>query len=264
MICSVAAIFFGLFVLMIGAVDKAKSGSSKYRFFSNFGKVNTDLLDLGGGTKQASIMEITAGANLPQFILAIMWLLYRDIFISMAYAHDWAMYEHGPQRLMVSAPRGEQRGIWFLGHPWKGATILLLFQILVHFLLSQSIFAVRIEAYDQNGDPDPTHLVSNIGYSPVAMLVSMLVCVFLVVVLFNSGRMHMPSSSPIVGTCTAAISAACHPTREMHGMANEYLRWGEVRTYEGEQRHCSMTAALDFDQGLASPPEDGVLYAGRR
>ncbi|KAH8589129.1 hypothetical protein B0O99DRAFT_692866 [Bisporella sp. PMI_857] len=260
---SMFGILCGVLLLLAIVVSTARESSHKFHFFSNFGKVNTDLLPKGGGLAQASILDITASANLPQFILAIMWILYRDIYTSIAFARDWSRFEFQPQKLMVSRPRGQQRGVWFFSLPWAPAVFLLLMQMLLHFLISQSVFPVRIEAYDENGVIDPAHLVSNIGYSPVAMFVSLLVCVFLLWLLMWVGKQRMPSSAPIVGTCSAAISAACHPTRRTDGMANDYLRWGEVQTFEGTQRHCSMTAAIDFDVGWASVPMINVLYTGK-
>ena len=135
--------------------------------------------------------------------------------------------------------------------------------MLLHFLISQSVFPVRIQAYNEKGEIDHAHLVSNVGLSPVAMFVSMIVCVYLLWLLMWVGKGHMPSSIPIVGTCSAAISAACHPTTITDGMATGYLRWGEVQNREGSQRHCSMTRATDFDIGWASIPETNVFYAGK-
>lgn len=256
-------LLFGVFILMISTVAYAKESGHKFHFFSNFGKVNTDLLPIGGGLAQASILEIAASANLPQFVLAVMWILYRDIYTSMAFARDWSRYEFQPQKLMVSSPRGDQRGVWLLGLPWSAGVFLLLMQMLLHFLISQSVFPVRIQTYNEKGEIDPAHLVSNIGYSPVAMFVSVIVCVFLLWLLMWVGKGHMPSNIPIVGTCSAAISAACHPTTRIDGMAIVYLRWGEVQNHEGSQRHCSMTMATDFDTGRASVPEINVFYAGK-
>lgn len=248
---------------MLEAITMAKDSSHKFHFFSNFGKVNTDMLGMGEGAVQASVLRITAIANLPQFILAVMWILYMDIYTSMAFARDWSRFEYQPQTLMVTEPRGRQRSLWLMGLPWFQATFLTLMQALMHYLLSQSIFPVRIQAFDENGVVDPEHLVSNIGYSPIAMLVTMIICGFLFVLLLWVGKWHMPSTMPIAGTCSAAISAACHPTMRSFGMECGYLRWGEVQTYQGMQRHCSMTTATDFDTGRAWPPEINVLYAGK-
>ena len=257
-------VLFGLLTLMANAITLAKESSHKYHFFSNFGKVNTDMLGMGNkGEKRGNILSITAAANVPQFILAVMWMLYMDIYSSMAYARDWSRFEYQPQTLMVTDPGGQQRTVWIMGLPWFQGTFLTLMQTLMHYLLSQSIFPVRIQAYDAHGAVDPEHLVSNIGYSPIAMFVTMIICSLLFVLLLWVGKWPMPSSMPIAGTCSASISAACHPTTRSDGMVYGYLRWGEVQTYQGLQRHCSMTTAADFDTGRAWQAEVNVLYAGK-
>ena len=152
---------------------------------------------------------------------------------------------------MVSKPDGEQRELWLFHMPWAYGVALFLLQTLIHFLVSQSIFAARIETYDEDGILDPEHFVSSVGTSPVAMMCALIAFTILLIVLGNVGRQRIPSSAPVVGTCSAAISAACHPTHRYEGIEHDKLKWGVDR-----DRHCSLGRSAD----VTSFPIPGYLY----
>ena len=78
---------------------------------------------------------------------------------------------------------------------------------------------------------------------------------------------------PLVGSCSAAISAACHPPQGDDKPSRKAVRWGScgpsstldmtgddqtLSSGESETGHCSLTS---FD---VEPPVEGALYAGLR
>ena len=66
---------------------------------------------------------------------------------------------------------------------------------------------------------------------------------------------------PLVSTCSAAISAACHrPARD--GQAHMFqVQWGVVSpATEGHPGHCSFTTARDVN-GKENKPVPGQEYA---
>lgn len=72
-----------------------------------------------------------------------------------------------------------------------------------------------------------------------------------------TSRVKLKSAMPVVASCSAAISAACHPWKGNGdgSMAFSTLRWGALPV-EGEVGYCSFTTEE------VEEPEDGKLYAG--
>ena len=60
---------------------------------------------------------------------------------------------------------------------------------------------------------------------------------------------------PLASTCSAAISALCHPHEE-DGEASLFpVMWGEISQDEKGVGHCSFTTAADVKE-----PDKGRLY----
>lgn len=81
----------------------------------------------------------------------------------------------------------------------------------MHWLVSQSIFLVRITVLDSRGNEVPSVSISTCGYSPMAIIfVAVLGCIL---VLFGAGTgmRRYRVAVPLAGSCSAVISAACHP-----------------------------------------------------
>lgn len=70
------------------------------------------------------------------------------------------------------------------------------------------------------------------------------------------GFQKYDSGIPIVGNCSAAISAACHRPHDDTSAFLLPLQWGVVGDTVGGVGHCCLTS---FD---VTPPEPGRFYAG--
>ena len=80
--------------------------------------------------------------------------------------------------------------------------------------LSQSIFLVVINAYKYDGTPDPAAGQDRIacGYSPIAILITIVVGILVLLGgIANGFRRYPQVGIPLAASCSAAISAACHP-----------------------------------------------------
>jgi hypothetical protein len=239
-------------------------------FRLGFGALNENAMVLyasgeGNGVTMALL------ANIPQVILSSIYLVYMGIMSSMFLAQDWSKFAFRAQPLMTSKPVGKQRGTWLLGAPLEWGLALYALQTLLHWLVSQSIFVVQIIVYNKDGSPrayDPqttndfSH-ISNCGYSPIAIIFSVIAAGFLMLsAILLLWRRFPEGSPPVVSTCSAAISAACHPLTRTDDMRYEYLRWGSNGGFLDGVGHCSLTPARAFDCGQAFEPQEGYLYAG--
>lgn len=70
------------------------------------------------------------------------------------------------------------------------------------------------------------------------------------------GFSRFGKGAPLVGSCSAAISAACHPAEGEEDVAGREVMWGVV-SIEDRVGHCALSGRY------VSPPVRGRLYMGR-
>lgn len=228
------------------------------------GTVHQDALTMADN--QTSTIGMAILANIPQLFLAMVWLLFMGITTSMFLAQDWSRLAHKGQALMVSTPRGEQRGTWLLGAPLKYGIPLMVIQILLHWFISQSIFVVQMTAHNQDGSiynmPYGSDKMINCGYSPIGVIFCVIASVLLVLSSIVLMLRRFPKGSPpMVSTCSAAISAACHPMARKEGMEYKNIMWAVVGAHDNRVGHCSLISESVFEDGYAKKPTAGWIYA---
>ena len=95
--------------------------------------------------------------------------------------------------------------------------------------------------------------ISTIGYSCIAIItVIFLGAIMILIEVLNGFRVHR--GMPLAGSCSAAISAACHRPEEDVDAATKPVMWGVVSSENGV-RHCCFTS---FE---VSQPVPGELYS---
>ena len=207
-------------------------------------------------------------ANLAQPVLSVIYFAYNSIWTTMSLGREWNRYGFRRHGLRVSGrPRGAQRTTYFLQLPYRYALPVMALSGLLHWLVSQSIFLVAIARYDRDGNPVRAYSSAagssfqgeylTCGYSPVAILGVILVGIVMVAVLLAQGLRRFAPGIPLVGTCSAAIAAACHlPAFEDTAKAGfRRLAWG-VTGSNGEMGHCA------FSANLVEEPMVNHLYMG--
>lgn len=124
--------------------------------------------------------------------------------------------------------------------------------------MSQSLFLALIDVYDDQGVLDSRNTISSVGYSCIAIFFSILVGTIAVLGGILNGFRRYTADIPLVGSCSAAISACCHRPEEDTTAFLLPLKWGCIDADRSEAvGHCTLTS-MDV-----TPPLDGVLYAGK-
>lgn len=208
------------------------------------------LASIGGTTIIASVLI----SNIPQIILSFLYFLFNGVFTSMLLADEWSDYAHKRKPLRVSDPKPGQRSTYFLQLPYRYAVPYLILSGILHWTVSQSIFLAQVASYSKTGELIDPAAVSTCGYSPFGIALTLIVgtCLALSTVIL-SARRYKPGI-PLAGSCSAAISAACHGGEDVDTTAP--LKWG-VTSPKGENvGHCAFS---DKDVRRAKP---GKLYAG--
>ena len=176
-------------------------------------------------------------ANLPQVVLSFLFVIYNGLFTSMLLADEWNGYAHERQPLRVTSPKGAQRSTYRLQLPYKYGVPLMGASVTLHWLVSQSLFLVNMTGYETN---NLQYTLSTIGYSCIAIItVIFLGTVVMLLGLLNGFRRHQ--GMPVAGSCSAAISAACHRPEEDVNAANKPVMWGVVSSENGVG-HCCFTS----------------------
>ncbi|KAF2134767.1 hypothetical protein P153DRAFT_329435 [Dothidotthia symphoricarpi CBS 119687] len=199
-------------------------------------------------------------ANLPQLVIPFLFLAYNSILTSMLMAKEWSEFGYKRKSLRVTAPSGQQRSTYFLSLPYRYALPLLSASILLHWLTSQAVFLDRriVESvwWDSVYDDNTVGSVATVGYSPLAVLLCLVVGLLMVMALVALGFRRYQPGIPLAGSCSASISAMCHPLPGESEAATQTLLWGVVSTNGYGLGHCA------FSSRDVWAPQPGTQYAG--
>ena len=183
-------------------------------------------------------------------------------------AYEWSGYIAERKTLRLSSPHGIQRGTYFLTIPYRFAIPLQLFSAALHWLISQSSFVVDVGGLTYKGvrygtgsqaqfAPDEAMSSTMIGYVLLGIICSLAIGCVLVLWIAWVGSFKMESSQvstsgklradgdgrplhmPLVSSCSAAISAACHPPLEDDAADQLPVVWGRIPGSE----HWAFTSA---------------------
>ncbi len=152
-------------------------------------------------------------------------------------------YAHHRSTLRVTSPKGTQRSTYWLQLPYTYSLPLLILSSLLSWLASQSFFSVQIGILDSARDILNEGTISSCGYSPEAIILTMVVGSIIVLGTLATAARRYPPGMPLASTCSAAISAACHRPPNDVDAAVLPVQWGVVSTKNGIG-HCSFSSQL--------------------
>ncbi|KAI0416307.1 hypothetical protein F5X98DRAFT_388078 [Xylaria grammica] len=191
-------------------------------------------------------------ANVPQIVLGLAWWLANSLLSRLLLAQRWAQFILKRSGLRVSSPQGQQRRSFFLSLPYRYSIPLIIASTVLHWLLSQSFFVVQTRGfvYDLAQDQfvrDGTLDGSVIGYSTAAFILSLVIALVIFISIALLSMKPLPSREiqhdesgaevergfvvtrmPLVSSCSAAISAACHPGFESQETHLKLVQWGKM------------------------------------
>ena len=228
-----------------------------------FGTINAHAILYGPLSSYPGVRVVHRGlipmillSNAPQLVLSICYFLYNSVYTCMLAGFEWSRFAAHRKGLRVTSPNGSQRSTYWLQLPWTYSLPLGIASAVLHWLVSQSIFLVRIDVYDIHHDLDPDASFSSCGYSAYALAISIMVGSVMFLALLCNGFRTLDPTMPIVGSCSLAISAACHRPSEDNEASLSPVQWGAVfhETVE-KPGHCCFTS---FASML---PIEGQRYA---
>ena len=130
---------------------------------------------------------------------------------------------------------------------------------LLHWLTSLSLFLARVEISDPFGR-GISATKSTAGYSCLAIIFVLILGIFTLLIAAGMGYRPFAAEITTVGSCSAAISAACHASEvDSESIIGRKVRWGDVGIVPNlGVRHLTFSS----EDGVRKPVL-GEAYAGR-
>jgi hypothetical protein len=176
--------------------------------------------------------------------------------------NEYSRFAERRNTLRVSHPIGKQRSTYYLQVPYRYSLPLLTSMALMHWLISRGIYPVIVHVYDINGTEVPSRARYGRGISPLPLLLAFLLGLIMWILLFVLMRKRMGKGMPIIGTCSVAISASCHPPIG-EGDATKGLMYGVVPENHDGTGQCQAGAPrVTFSSGDVQPLIPGTIYLG--
>ena len=180
-------------------------------------------------------------ANTPQILLSSLLLGYNGLLTCMLLAQELSEYAHKRKPLRVTNRTGHQRWTYRLQIPYRYRIPLLIASGTLHWLLSQILFLARVDTFDSAGNISSANSFSSIGFSPIAIVTFLVLGSCLVILAYGTGFRTYKPGLPILGPCSAAISACSHRPVDDVNATDFPVKWGVVET-EGPVGHCCFTS----------------------
>lgn len=217
---------------------------------SRFGNADGRMLmQTGPALGAAGLAAAVLFSNWPQVLVSLVYLTYNSLFTNMHLAHEFSNYAIHRKALRVTTPYGQQRKTYWLQLPYTYGIPLVGISAVLHWLVSQAVFLVRI---DRNGfgsgmaelqRPKEADM-SVIGFSPSPMLALVLAGVCLMSVAVSMGYRRLQGTGmPVAASCSLALAAATHrPDGDVDASVLP-VKWGEVVGLgESGVGHCCFTS----------------------
>ncbi|CZT06813.1 uncharacterized protein RAG0_12456 [Rhynchosporium agropyri] len=203
--------------------------------------------------------------NTPQSLTSCLNLFYNNLFTNMLTGAEWNALAYERQPLRVTHPRGEQKSRLYLSMPYNYGIPVMFLSGMLHWLISESFFLVRITAL-QNGKTVEEHSISSMGYSALAFALAFTCSCTMILFLDMTARRRYGPGIPLVASCSAAISAACHLPEGDKEASLEAIQWGVIGgagISVGSWRNSDeYFGNCGFSSKLVAPPIPGRWYAG--
>ena len=198
-------------------------------------------------------------ANSAQLVVTVAYYLYNSVLTSMLAEAEYSSHgvDRKPLRVTWPAKNSQQRSTYWLSVPYQyGVPIMVLFAIL-HWLVSLSLSYIRMIPYDLNNQPVYENMTSSLRVTGLPMIFALFTWCIMMSILVALSLRKLKSPMPLAASCSAAISAACHPPKEdcpLTAALGEVM-WGETGPppdwdsdqYSDDNGHCTFTS-LDAAQ----------------
>ena len=104
---------------------------------------------------------------------------------------------------------------------------------ILHWFISQSLFFASVSVFDYNYVLDKSKTVKNLRWSPLAVLLGLILWLLTILALPTLRFQKYPTGMPLAGSNSAVISDACHP-EERADITERPLKYDVLRSTDTE------------------------------
>ncbi|RAH64743.1 uncharacterized protein BO66DRAFT_415656 [Aspergillus aculeatinus CBS 121060] len=210
------------------------------QWYLGFGSPNYET-GLYFGT--SNILALALLTNSPQLVFSILYFVSKNLLSCMLVTAEYNDYATQRKPLRVSWPRVHQRSSYYLSLPIRYSVPLFVMSAALHWLLTESFYSVDWNVYNVFGEVDYDDSPDGCGFSPMAILMTIILLGVALCALLLLGARRFKSPMPLAAHCSAVISAACHPPPEDESAAFQPVMWGEVsHPQNATHGHCTFTS----------------------
>lgn len=125
----------------------------------------------------------------------------------------------------------------------------------MHWLISQSLYLVQVDVRSATGERDPGKSFAASGFSSLSYLVLVIVFGLMLVIAYLFAMIPLRENIPVGASCSAIVSAACHPPRGDTEAHLKQVQWGVTEEVDDSGiAHCA------FSSRAVSLPVPGTRY----
>ncbi|KAI4719237.1 hypothetical protein E4T48_04552 [Aureobasidium sp. EXF-10727] len=169
---------------------------------------NYQPLTLHTPTSTRGLLANLLGLGSIHLAISVTYLFYNHLWSRMLAAAELNTFikDRGPLRVTLPAPGA--RSTYYLSIKPHFSGILIIALTLVHFFTTRALNVVAIQIYDVMGGYSHQRITYGIS-TPSAILALLLGFAMLCALAFGLEK-KLYDGMPVLGTCSMAISAACH------------------------------------------------------
>ncbi|KAL1851664.1 hypothetical protein Daus18300_012473 [Diaporthe australafricana] len=207
-------------------------------------------------------------SNMFQILVSFLYIFYNNILTRQLVADEWKRFlePSGKKPLRVSQPVGMQRSSYMLSLPFNYSVPLMVSMMVLHWLVSQSVFLEQTMGFDTSPNPArvPSFDRTAVGYSQLGQVLAIVFGGFLVIALLNNSALRQYVGAPPgfvkAGMSSALIRAFCQRPEEDYDASYFPVRLGAVES-KGRKGVQSGPQTLTFSTYInIAPPVNTKNY----
>ncbi|PVI07420.1 hypothetical protein DM02DRAFT_666754 [Periconia macrospinosa] len=198
--------------------------------------------------------SVVVSGNIPSLAVSGIYLCLNYQLTLMVQLRDWTRFASRRQALRVSNPEpdSDQISTYWLSLPHRYSIPLLLASASWGWLVSQTLFILRYEIYDEIllelhptfGSVHEKSLA--LGFSAIGIVYSIGFGLIIFCVSVAIGFCKCAPGMPLGPSNSLVIAAACHPPERDRHAARKLVKWGAIPEGSAESNnmlhHCTITS----------------------
>lgn len=169
---------------------------------------NYQPLTLRSPTSTRGLLANLLGLGSIHLVISVLYLFYNHLWSRMLVAAESNAFLKTRARLRVTLPTQGTQSTYYLSIKAHFSALLVIALTFIHFFTTRALNVVAIQVYDIMGRYSHQHITYGISTSSALLALSLGFSMLCALALALERKLH--TGMPVLGTCSIAISAACH------------------------------------------------------